>query len=348
VSDTVGSLLCEAGTVLRAAGIEEPRGEARLLLGHVLGRAPGLLTVGARQPVADADAARFRALVARRAQHVPAAHLTGTRGFWTLDLIVTPDVLVPRPDTETLIEAALAALPDRRAVRRVLDLGTGSGALLLAALSEFPAALGIGLDRSAAALALARANAARAGLADRARFLCGDWSAALGGAFDLVLANPPYIPSGEIAGLAPEVRDHDPRAALDGGADGLDAYRAILADLPRVLAPAGRAVLELGAGQAEKVGVLAAEGGLAVAELRQDLGRIPRAIVLRHAEKKQKKRLASRGSRTRVRGSPRREMRRRIALSGRRPHGRVAEGGLGVSGKPGRGRCDNNSRREAT
>jgi release factor glutamine methyltransferase len=285
VTDTIGSLLCEAGTVLRAAGIEEPRREARLLLGHVLGRAPGLLTTEARAPVGAAERARFRDLVARRAAHVPAAHLTGTRGFWTLDLIVTPDVLIPRPDSETLIEAALAALPDRASVRRVLDLGTGSGALLLAALSAFPAAIGVGVDRSPAALAVARANAARAGLADRALFLRADWSAALGDGFDLVLANPPYVPSEEIATLEPEVREHDPRAALDGGVDGLDAYRAILADLPRILLPDGVAVLELGAGQAADVSRLATARRLGISELRQDLGGIPRAIVLRHVEK---------------------------------------------------------------
>jgi release factor glutamine methyltransferase len=285
VSETIGSLLREAGAVLRAAGIEEPRREARLLLGHVLGRAPGLLTTEAGAPVGETDAARFRDLVARRAAHVPAAHLTGTRGFWTLDLIVTPDVLIPRPDSETLIEAALAALPDRSVVRRVLDLGTGSGALLLAALAEFPVALGVGVDRSPATLAVARANAARAGLADRALFVCGDWTAPLRETFDLVLANPPYIPSGEIAGLAPEVRDHDPRTALDGGPDGLAAFRAILADLPRVLAFSGLAVLELGAGQAADVAALAAASRLGIAQLRQDLGGIPRAILLRHGEK---------------------------------------------------------------
>lgn len=285
MTDTIGALLCVAATVLRGAGIEEPRGEARLLLGHVLGRAPGLLTTEARDPVGAAEAARFRELIARRAAHVPAAHLTGTRGFWTLDLIVTPDVLIPRPDSETLIEAALAALPDRPSVRRVLDLGTGSGALLLAALSEFPTAIGVGVDRSPAALAVARANAARAGLADRALFLCGDWSAALDDGFDLVLANPPYVPSGDIAALEAEVRDHDPHAALDGGVDGLDAHRAILADLPRILLPDGVAVLELGAGQGADVSRVAAARGLGVGELRQDLGGIPRAMVLRHAEK---------------------------------------------------------------
>lgn len=285
MTQTIGSLLCAADAILRASGIEEPRREARLLLGHVLGRAPGLLTTEADGPVGDADAACFRDLVARRAAHVPAAHLTGRRGFWTLDLLVTPDVLVPRPDSETLIEAALAALPDRSFVRRVLDLGTGSGALLLAALAEYPAALGVGVDRSPAALSVARANAGRCGLADRALFVCGDWASSLRGTFDLVLANPPYVRTSDILALEPEVRDHDPRAALDGGPDGLDAYRAILADLPRSLASTGVAVLELGAGQAADVAALAGESGLAAAELRQDLGRIPRAIVLRHPEK---------------------------------------------------------------
>lgn len=282
---TIGDLLGEAGTVLRAAGVEEPRREARLLLGHVLGRAPGLLATEADAPVGAADAACFRALVTRRAARVPAQHLTGTRGFWTLDLIVTPDVLVPRPDTETLIEAALAALPDRSGVRRVLDLGTGSGALLCAVLAEFPRAFGIGLDRSAAALAVARANAVRCGMAGRVVFVCGDWAASLQASFDLVLANPPYVATAALATLAPEVRDHEPRAALDGGPEGLDAYRAILADLPRSLAPNGVAVLELGAGQAADVAALAAAAGLAVAKLRQDLGGIPRAMTLRHAEK---------------------------------------------------------------
>lgn len=285
MTQTIGSLLCAAGAILRASGIEEPRREARLLLGHVLGRAPGLLTTEAREEVGAAEAARFRDLVARRAAHVPVAHLTGRRGFWTLDLLVTPDVLVPRPDSETLIEAALAALPDRSVVRRVLDLGTGSGALLLAALAEFPAAFGVGVDRSPAALAVARANAVRSGLARRALFVCGDWAAALRAGFDLVLANPPYVRTAEVAALAPEVREHEPRAALDGGPDGLAAYRAILAGLPRSLAPRGAAVLELGAGQAADVAALAAASGLAVAQLRQDLGGIPRAIVLRHAEK---------------------------------------------------------------
>ncbi|MFQ3622658.1 MAG: methyltransferase domain-containing protein, partial [Acetobacteraceae bacterium] len=175
-------------------------------------------------------------------------------------------------------------LPRRWSVRRLVDLGTGSGALLLAALTEFPGALGVGVDRSAAALKVAAANARSTGLAERALFARGDWSSALAPGVDLVLCNPPYVASGSIRSLEPEVARHDPRAALDGGPDGLQAYRAMLADLPRLLAPGGIAVVELGAGQSGAVRAIAAAAGLAVVEIRQDLGGVPRAMVLRHSE----------------------------------------------------------------
>lgn len=281
--ETIGALLCEAGAAFRAAGIEEARIEARLLLGHVLGRKPLALPLDAHAAVSAEDAARFRALVARRAAREPSAHLTGTRGFWTLDLAVTPDVLIPRPDTETIVACALDYVTDRNAVHRVLDLGTGSGAILLALLSEMPRAYGVGLDRSAAALAVARRNAETCGLAVRAGFVRGDWADAIEGRFDIVASNPPYIDRATISTLEPEVVRHEPRAALDGGEDGLDAYRAILPDLPRLLAPGGIAVLELGFGQAESVASLARAAGLAEVELRQDLGGVPRAFALRAA-----------------------------------------------------------------
>jgi release factor glutamine methyltransferase len=280
---TIGALLCEAGDAFRAAGIAEARIEARLLLGHVLGRKPLALPMEGRRSVAEEDAARFRALVARRVAREPSAYLTGTRGFWTLDLAVTPDVLIPRPDTETVVSAALDAISDRSAIRHVLDLGTGSGAILLALLAECPAADGIGLDRSGAALAVARANAAASGLAARAAFVCGDWAEAVTGPFDLVVSNPPYIATAMIATLDPEVAAHEPRAALDGGSDGLAAYRAIVPHLSRLLGAHGVAVLELGFGQARAVADLVAQVGLAVAEIRQDLGGIDRALVLRPA-----------------------------------------------------------------
>ncbi len=282
---TIGALLCDGGAALRAAGVEEPRREARLLLGHVLGRAAGMLTASSGESVAEPLARRYRALVARRAGREPFAYLVGRRGFWTLDLAVTPDVLVPRPETETLIEAALAWRPERRLVRRLVDLGTGSGALLLAALTEFPDALGIGVDRSASALAVAEANARATGLSARSLLVLADWSSALAAGADLVLCNPPYIASESIPLLQPEVARYEPRCALDGGPDGLHAYRAVLSDLPRLLAPGGIAVLELGAGQAGAVCSIAAAVGLAAVEIRQDLGGVLRAVVLRHSEK---------------------------------------------------------------
>lgn len=283
MAETIGALLCEAGAAFRAAGIEEARIEARLLLGHVLGRKPLALPLDGHRAVGDGDAARFRALVARRVGREPSAYLTGTRGFWTLDLAVSADVLIPRPDTETIVAAALDAVGDRSAVRRILDLGTGSGAIVLALLAECPAAHGIGLDRSEPALRVARANARTAGLAARAGFVRGDWADAIAGRFDLVVSNPPYIATETIATLAPEVAVHEPRAALDGGADGLDAYLAIVPHLVRLIGERGAAVLELGFGQAGQVADLAMRAGLAVAEIRQDLGGIDRALVLRPA-----------------------------------------------------------------
>ena len=258
---------------LAEAGIEDARREARHLLRLLLGRE-------IIDPADEVDAAKFEALLRRRAAREPMAFLRGREGFWTLDLEVSPATLIPRPDTETLIEAALAARPDRGAVRRVLDLGTGTGALLLAALREFPQAFGVGVDLAPGAAALAARNAAANGLSGRAAFLCGRWASSLSGSFDLVLSNPPYIPAAGIAGLMPEVSAWEPALALDGGADGLDCYRAILDDLPRLLAPGGLAVLELGAGQACEVGDLARAAGFTSLELRRDLGGIERALVL--------------------------------------------------------------------
>ena len=221
----------------------------------------------------------YDALLDRRAAHEPLALITGRREFWSLDLAVSPATLIPRADSETLIEAALAARPERTRVRRILDLGTGTGCLLLAALSEFPAAFGIGTDRSAAATALARHNAARLGMADRAAFLCTDWAAALSGRFDLILSNPPYIPTAALPELMPEVARYEPASALDGGPDGLGAYRRMLPELPRLLAADGVAVLELGQGQDAPVAALARAAGFAAAT-RADLAGIPRALCL--------------------------------------------------------------------
>nr|WP_255575258.1 peptide chain release factor N(5)-glutamine methyltransferase [Caldovatus aquaticus] len=273
-------MLCDAAQRLRAGGIESPRLEARLLLGHALGLPAEALLRDPARPVPPAAAARFAALLHRRLERAPVAHLLGEREFWSLPLAVSPATLIPRPDSETLIEAALAAFPDRAAVRAILDLGTGTGCLLLAALTEFPRASGLGVDRVAEAAALAAANARRLGLAGRARFVVGDWAAPLAARFDLVLCNPPYVETGAIPHLAPEVARHEPATALDGGADGLDAYRAVLAALPALLAPAGRAVLELGQGQRPAVEALARAAGLRPLGCRADLGGVERALVL--------------------------------------------------------------------
>ena len=227
-------------------------------------------------------AAVHRTLIARRAAHEPLAYIIGRREFWSLEFAVSPATLIPRPESETLIEAAAAIFASRSPPTRLLDLGTGTGCLLLAALHEFPGAFGIGTDRSPAAARLATANAAALGLAGRAAVLCADWAAPLTARFDLILCNPPYIPTSNIGELMPEVARHEPIGALDGGADGLAAYRHIVPNLPALLQPDGVAVVELGAGQAGSVAAMAAEFGLA-ATTRPDLAGIARALVLQLA-----------------------------------------------------------------
>ena len=196
------------------------------------------------------------------------AQILGEREFWGRAFRVTPDVLDPRPETETLVEAALGGPP----AGRLLDLGTGSGCLLVTLLAEWPEATGVGVDVSPAALAVARENAERHGVEERATFHRGDWCAGLEGRFDLIVSNPPYIADDELAQLAPEVREHEPRLALAGGPDGLDAYRRLAPELPRLLSPGGRVLLEVGAGQAAAVVTILDEAGLAVGGIRCDLG----------------------------------------------------------------------------
>lgn len=263
------------------AGLDTPDLDARILVGYALALDHAALAAQADRPLTDAEAAAVVALAGRRLNREPVARIVGTKEFWGLPFMLNADTLVPRPETETVVEAALAVLGDTRGgALRIADLDTGSGALLLALLSELPEAQGVGTDISAGALACARTNAAALGLADRTAFVACDHGAALVGPFDLILANPPYVASGDIASLQAEVRDFDPRRALDGGADGLAAYRTIAGDAQRLLAPGGVLVLELGAGQRDAVVSLTAAAGFALTAIRDDLSGVPRAAAV--------------------------------------------------------------------
>ncbi len=250
-----------------------PRLDAELLMAHALGVSHQDLLL---KHLGDPEPASFDALVARRLAHEPVAYITGSRGFWTVEIGVGPGVLVPRADSETLIEAAVAHFAGAEGPKRVLDLGTGPGTLLLAALAEWPEAHGLGIDASERALQYAEDNAIDLEMEDRARFRLGDWANDLTGQFDLILCNPPYIGTAEE--LGPEVRAHEPASALFAGADGLDDYRRIVPDLPRLLAPGGIAVLEIGWTQGEAVSALMRGAGLDPV-LHHDLGGRPRAIA---------------------------------------------------------------------
>jgi release factor glutamine methyltransferase len=269
----------------RAAGLDAPALDARLLVGHALGLDHAAFAAAAERPLAPAEIACIEAFAARRLVGEPVARIVGMKEFWGLPLLVTPAVLVPRPDSETLVAAALTALDARKARARAVrfaDLGTGSGALLLALLSELPHAYGVGTDRDPCALATARANAERLGLTARAGFVASDYGTALTGGFELVIANPPYVCTRDIESLAPEVRNFDPRGALDGGPDGLAAYRAIAADAGRMLAPGAPLLVEVGKGQSRVVSDLFERAGLAVESAPQrDLAGIARVITAR-------------------------------------------------------------------
>lgn len=273
---SIQAILNDAAGRLAAAGVDSARLDARLLLAHAMGVTREELIAGTGEPSKE-EIGRFESFIARRARREPLAYIRGHREFWSLDFKVGPGVLVPRPETETLIEAALAALPDRNAPLSVTDLGAGSGALLIAALKEFPKARGAGFESSPEAFFYADTNLAGHGLTQRGRIAGADWREA-SGPFDLVLSNPPYIPTADLAGLDPEVRDYEPRAALDGGPDGLDAYRGLAALLPRLLKPGGWAFLELGQGLAGKVEPLFQT--LSVVRVAPDLAGIPRVLVL--------------------------------------------------------------------
>ena len=282
---TVGAARRAWTKQFRAGGIDSPELDARILVGHALGLDQAALAAAEPRILSADDENAVAVLAKRRLAREPVSRILGWREFWSLRLRIDAATLVPRPETETVVEAALAAI-DARGARdqplRIADIATGSGAILLALLSELPNAFGVGSDVSAGALMVARDNARRLALA-RAHFVACDMATALDGLFDVVVCNPPYIASGDIAALAPEVRDFDPWLALDGGTDGLEFYRAIAAKLPALLAPAGALIVELGAGQARDVAALFAAAGLAPLAARPDLMGVPRALAAHRA-----------------------------------------------------------------
>jgi len=266
-----------------SAAIDSPELDARLLMGAVLGLDLTGLIKAANEPLTPDQSARLENLARRRLAGEPVARIVGLKEFWGLPLKLSAETLVPRPDTETLVELALQMLranPAPNRPFRIADLGTGSGAILLALLSELPDACGFGTDISAAALQTAQANAAALGLAGRATFIACDYAAGLVGRFDLIVSNPPYIRSADIAGLAAEVRNHDPHLALDGGADGLDAYRVLILQAARLLAGCGALVVEAGQGQSGPIeGLMTAAGLIPESAPTADLAGIPRAVA---------------------------------------------------------------------
>lgn len=309
MSPTLLSVVQQTADILSRAGIDSAALDARLLIAHALGISRAeMLTQGERLLSAD-EAQRIGALIARRAAYEPVSRILGAREFWSLPFGLNEATLDPRPDSETLVEMALgmagsissgrseglrqAPLPDpphggegtaAGLPMRILDLGTGSGCLLLSLLHELPDACGIGIDIAPRAVEQAQVNAERLGLAERASFSVANWNHASlaellhDAEFDLIVSNPPYIPRSDLAGLMPDVRDYDPRAALDGGEDGLDPYRLLIPQLPALLAPNGCAVFEVGTGQAQTVADIFRQAGFRDVSIRRDFGGIDRCV----------------------------------------------------------------------
>lgn len=280
VGGAIGVRLDDACRRMTAVGIEAPRLDARLLLALAL-KAPEDRFYGREDDLLNPDAsAAFDELVARRCQREPVSRIVGRRGFWTLDLELNEASLDPRPDSEALIEAVLEHVAPRQTSLRVLDLGTGTGCLLLAVLAEFPNATGLGVDLSSACVALAGRNARRNHLESRAEFQSGDWMADIYTIFDVIICNPPYIPAGQISTLAPEVAVYEPRLALDGGVDGLDCYRRLAVGFSDVLSENGLIFLEVGHDQQASVIEVMQQGGCRTVAVRSDLAGHDRCLVL--------------------------------------------------------------------
>ena len=278
---TPRDLVAQVAARLAGAGIESARSEAWLLLAAATRRERAALVAGAPEAMSAEQQARLDELVRRRLAREPVAYILGEKEFWSLRFEVGPVVLIPRPETETVVEAVLALVPDRNRPLRLLDLGVGSGCLLLALLSELPHTTGLGVDESAAALALARRNAERLGLAARVDFRHGHWGAGLRERFDVIVSNPPYVAERDWDALQPEIRQFEPKPALVAGPDGLAAYRALAPECVRLLAQDGLCALEIGLAQGDAVAALLAGHGLTVTERRRDLAGIERCLIAR-------------------------------------------------------------------
>lgn len=278
---TLEQALQRTAQQLVEADIEDAGRDARVLLGHVLDRDRAYLHAFPETLLSDEQLVQLSELVDRRIARVPMSQVLGSREFWSLDFQVTPDTLTPRPDSETLVEAAVEQFGDGPGPSTIADLGTGTGCLLISLLTVWPQSRGLGVDLSPEALAVACNNARTCRVDERARFLEGSWFEGIEDLFDLIVSNPPYIPGPDLAGLEPEVVQHEPHLALDGGQDGLDAYRALLPQLTGHLTDEGLVVLEHGAGQGPEIETLALENGLVVVTSRSDLAGLRRCLVLR-------------------------------------------------------------------
>jgi release factor glutamine methyltransferase len=278
---TRSEALRELRRALTEAGFDTAALDARLLLLTALGISATDLITWPDTLLTPDQAETLAAFAQRRLNHEPVARIVGEREFWGLPFRLSPETLVPRPDTETLVETALDLLPDRQAPLRVVDFGTGSGCILVALLHELPQATGLGVDLSFGALVTARTNAAGNRVGNRCHFALSRWADAISGRFDLIVSNPPYIASGVIPGLDQEVREHDPRLALDGGPDGLEPYRILLTEAERLLAPKGLLVVEIGYDQAEALSHMAKLHGLEILRIAHDLSNNPRCVAMK-------------------------------------------------------------------
>jgi release factor glutamine methyltransferase len=281
--ETIGSTLGEVAARLASAGFDEARRRARRLLAAALDLSATEVFARLDRMITENEGERVAELLRRTLAHEPLSRIVGVREFWGLEFTLSPDTLDPRPETETVVEAVLARFAERNRPYRLLDLGTGTGCLLLALLSEFPRASGFGIDKAYRAAATARRNAECLGFGAQAQFAVGDWATALNGSFDAIVANPPYIAHGDIDRLPREVRDYDPLMALDGGGDGLDAYRALAGDIPRLLSPGGFFACEVGAGQDSAVAGIIRGCGFVIVETVPDLAGIGRCVVARRS-----------------------------------------------------------------